>query len=235
MPTMMRDRQNFKLMRGAACLAIAVLLGGACSLAVAQDAGTRYARLVADSESLANYNKLIEGQLQSQQQRLAAIESQLAGLDVTGADINGLVAKMYDELVKFFATDLPFIDPVSDRHERMERLRALMESEEASVSERYRRLLEAYQIEIEYGRNIETYSSKLEDGRDADFVRVGRVALLYRTADGMETAYWDKNENKWIIDLSYESAVLDALRIARKEVAPDLIAVPVPAPQEVRS
>ena len=178
---------------------------------------------------------MIEGQLQSQQQRLAAIESQLAGLDVTGADINGLVAKMYDELVKFFATDLPFIDPVSDRHERMERLRALMESEEASVSERYRRLLEAYQIEIEYGRNIETYSSKLEDGRDADFVRVGRVALLYRTADGMETAYWDKNENKWIIDLSYESAVLDALRIARKEVAPDLIAVPVPAPQEVRS
>ena len=232
---MMRDRQNFKLMRGAARVAIAALLGGACSLAVAQDAGERYARLVADSESLASYNTLIETQLQSQQQRLVAIEAELAGLDATGADINGLVARMYDELVKFFATDLPFIDPVSDRNERMERLRSLMETEESSVAERYRRLLEAYQIEIEYGRNLETYNAKLEDGRDADFVRVGRVALLYRTADGSETGYWDKNQNKWIVDQSYESAVLYALRIAKKEVAPDLIAVPVPAAQEVRS
>lgn len=235
MPTMMRDRQNFRRMRGAARLAIAMLLGGTCSLAVAQDAGARYAQLVADSESLANYNKLIESQLQSQQQRVVIVEKELAGLDATGADINGLISRMYDQLVKFFAADLPFIDPVSDRNERMERLRGLMESEETSVSERYRRLLEAYQIEIEYGRNIEAYSSKLEDGRDADFVRVGRVALLYRTSDGEETGYWDKNEKKWVVDQSYESAVLDALRIAKKEVAPDLIAVPVPAPQEVRS
>ena len=164
-----------------------------------------------------------------------AIEAELAGLDATGADINGLVARMYDELVKFFATDLPFIDPVSDRNERMERLRSLMETEESSVAERYRRLLEAYQIEIEYGRNVEAYTSKLEDGRDAEFVRVGRVALLYHTSDGTETGYWDKNQNKWVVDQDYESAVLDALRMARKEVAPDLIAVPVPAPQEVRS
>ena len=232
---MMRDKQNFKLKRGAARVAIAALLGGACSLAVAQDAGERYARLVADSESLASYNTLIETQLQSQQQRLVAIEAELAGLDATGADINGLVARMYDELVKFFATDLPFIDPVSDRNERMERLRSLMETEESSVAERYRRLLEAYQIEIEYGRNVEAYTSKLEDGRDAEFVRVGRVALLYHTSDGTETGYWDKNQNKWVVDQDYESAVLDALRMARKEVAPDLIAVPVPAPQEVRS
>lgn len=232
---MMRDRQIFKLTRGAARVAIAALLGGVCSLALAQDAGERYARLVADSESLASYNTLIESQLQSQQQRLIAIEAQLAGLDATGGDINGLISRMYDELVKFFAIDLPFIDPVSDRNERMERLRNLMENEGSSVAERYRRLLEAYQIEIEYGRNLETYSSKLEDGRDADFVRVGRVALLYRTADGEETGYWDKNQNKWIVDQSYESAVLYALRIAKKEIAPDLIAVPVPAPQEVRS
>lgn len=232
---MMRDRQNFNVMRGAARLAIAALLGGACSLAIAQDAGARYAQLVADSESLADYNEQIQSQLQSQQQRLVATESQIAGLDATGTEINGLITKMYEQLVSFFASDLPFIDPVSDRNERMERLRGLMESEEATVSERYRRLLEAYQIEIEYGRNMESYSAKLEDGRDADFVRVGRVALLYRTSDGEETAYWDKNQKKWVIDNSYQSAVLDALRMAKKEVAPDLIAVPVPAPQEVRS
>ncbi|MBP8924304.1 MAG: DUF3450 domain-containing protein [Pseudomonadales bacterium] len=232
---MMRDRQNFKLMRGAARVAIAALLGGACSLAIAEDAGARYARLVADSESLASYNTLIESQIKFQQQRLIATESQLAGLDATGADINGLIRRMYDELVKFHTTDLPFIDPVSDRNERMERLRNLMDNDGSSAAERYRRLLEAYQIEIEYGRNLETYNAKLEDGRDADFVRVGRVALLYRTADGSETGYWDKNQNKWIVDQSYESAVLYALRIAKKEIAPDLIAVPVPAAQEVRS
>ncbi len=60
------------------------------------------------------------------------------------------------------------------------------DKEHALNAERYRRLLEAYQIELDYGRTMISYKGKLEDGREADFVRVGRVSLLYRTADGEE-------------------------------------------------
>ena len=116
-----------------------------------------------------------------------------------------------------------------------ERLRELMTTEGASPSERFRRLVEAYQIEVEYGRTVSDYKSTLPDGREAEFVRVGRVSLLYRTVDGEECGYWDAAQKQWVIDNEYNSAVLEALRISRKTLAPDVIKVPVPAPQEVRS
>jgi len=107
------------------------------------------------------------------------------------------------------------------------------DKERALNAERYRRLLEAYQIELEYGRTMVSYKGKLEDGREADFVRVGRVTLLYRTADGEESGYWDAEQKKWVVANEYNKAIEIAVLIATKESAPDLIMVPVPAPQEV--
>jgi len=112
--------------------------------------------------------------------------------------------------------------------------RALNEEKERALNaERYRRLLEAYQIELDYGRTMISYKGKLEDGREADFVRVGRVSLLYRTADGEEAGYWDAQQKQWVVANEYNKAVEIAVLIATKESAPDLITVPVPAPQEV--
>jgi Protein of unknown function (DUF3450) len=107
------------------------------------------------------------------------------------------------------------------------------EKERALNAERYRRLLEAYQIELDYGKTMVSYKGKLEDGREADFVRVGRVSLLYRTADGEESGYWDAQQKKWVVANEYNKAIEIAVLIATKESAPDLIMVPVPAPQEV--
>ena len=69
-----------------------------------------------------------------------------------------------------------------------------MASVEASPSEKFRRLMEAYQIEMEYGRTMSSYKQTLADGREAEMVRLGRVTLLYRTVEGGETGYWDNAE-----------------------------------------
>ncbi|MFM7784835.1 MAG: DUF3450 family protein, partial [Gammaproteobacteria bacterium] len=114
-------------------------------------------------------------------------------------------------------------------------LRGLMGDPGVTVAEKYRRLLEAYQIEIEYGRSMAAYTGVLEDGRKADYVRIGRVALMYRTEDGTEAGYWDRDQKQWVIDNDYRGTVLTALRVARKELAPDVIQIPIPAAQEVRS
>jgi hypothetical protein len=214
-----------------ASLALAV----GCSLARAEDAGQRYAKLLADADSYEKYNVLIARQLDSQTGELAVLEAQFNQLDATGADVVGLVARMFEKLEAFVAKDLPFLDPVSDRKERIERLRNLISDEGVSLSEKYRRLLEAYQIELEYGRNLATYAGTMDDGREAEFVRVGRIALLYRTADGTESGYWDRNERKWVVDNDLIDDVLTAERIAKKELAPDVIEVPLPAAQEVGS
>jgi len=251
-----------------------------------QSAGERYAKILADSESLARYNEQLTSQLDSQQAKAQLFEKQLAEMDATAAQMPALIQKMFETMETHLATDLPFLDPTQagpdSRQERMARIRELMTKEESTSTEdesaakaeeenaadakaesasdaqdgestakadeeralkaekeraldaeRYRRLLEAYQIELEYGRTMVSYKGKLEDGREADFVRVGRVTLLYRTADGEESGYWDAEQKKWVVANEYNKAIEIAVLIATKESAPDLIMVPVPAPQEV--
>jgi hypothetical protein len=200
-------------------------------------AGERYAKILADSESLARYNAQLTSQLDSQQAQVLLIEKQLTEIDATAAQVGPLIQKMFESLETFMAADLPFLDPTQagpdSRAERLARIRDLMANEGASNAERYRRLLEAYQIELDYGRTMISYKGKLTDGREADFVRVGRVSLLYRTADGEESGYWDAQQKKWVVANEYNKAIENAVLIATKESAPDLVTVPVPAPQEV--
>ena len=89
---------------------------------------------------------------------------------------------------------------------------------------------------MEYGRTMSSYKQTLADGREAEMVRLGRVSLMYRTVEDGETGYWD-NERKAVRRRpGYRPPRSKRrLRIAKEERAPDLIIVPVPAPQGGRS
>ena len=105
---------------------------------------------------------------------------------------------------------------------------------DVSKSEQFRQILEAYQIETEYGRTIEAYRSNLKRGDreiKVDILRFGRIALVYQTLDGAEAGVWDQEAHAWSpLDPSYRTAIRQGLRIARKQAAPDLIRLPLPAP-----
>lgn len=212
---------------------VALGLVGAVSVAVAQDAGTRYAQILADADTTARYNVTIEEQLRSQASEMTALQQQIAGLDATAADVAPMLQRMFDDFEKFVTADVPFL--TTERMQRVERLRELMGNLEASPGEKFRRLLEGYTIEMEYGRTMDSYQGMLADGREAEFVRLGRISLMYRTVDGAESGYWDNQQKMWVADPDHARAIEEALRIAKQEGAPDLITVPVPAAQGGRS
>jgi septal ring factor EnvC (AmiA/AmiB activator) len=211
---------------------VALGFAGAASVAAAQDASTRYAQLLSHADITARYNVTIEQQLRSQEGEIAALEAQIAGLDATAADLQPMLEKMFTELEAFVTADVPFL--ASERKARIDRLRELMNQVDASAGEKFRRLLEAYSIEMEYGRTMASYKGMVGD-REAEFVRLGRVSLMYRTVDGLESGYWDNQQKMWVPDPDDAGAIEDALSIAKQEGAPDLITVPVPAPQGGRS
>ena len=98
---------------------------------------------------------------------------------------------------------MPFL--LEERTNRVDGLQKLMTQADVSISEKYRRIIEAYQIELEYGRTLEAYEGLIGEGTDArtvDFVRLGRVSLMYQTLDGTETGYWNAEEKKWTVDNS---------------------------------
>src|SRR5262245_55500096 len=218
---------------------LAAVVSGLLSLAAAgaavaqETGGERYARALADAAITQRYNTQIEQQLRSQEQEIASLEQQIAGLDATAAGVETMLQRMYDELVTFVQNDVPFFK--EERDERMGRLSELMQRVDALPGEKFRRLIEAYQIEMEYGRTMSAYKQTLDDGRDAELVRLGRIVLLYRVVEGGETGYWDNERKQWVADPDSRAAIENALSIAKEERAPDLIIVPVPAPQGARS
>jgi len=212
---------------------VAVALCAVTGVSAAQDAGTRYARLLAEADITARYNGTLEAQLQQQQNEMASLQAQIAGMDATAAEVPGMLQKMFDELAAFVAADVPFL--AKERADRVSRIRELMGDADKSAGEKFRRMLEAYTIEMEYGRTMESYHGMLTDGREVDFVRLGRVSLLYKTTEGNEVGYWDQQQKTWVAAPEYQRSIELALRIAKQTVAPDLITVPVPAPQGGKS
>ena len=201
-----------------------------------EDAASRYARALADSESLQRYNLLLEEQVKSQEAEVASIQRQLVEIESTQRQVQPLMQEMVDTLDQFIKLDIPFLLEV--RAERVASLKRIIDRADVTVADKYRQILEAYQSELEYGRTIEAYEGRLGTGADArtvEFARLGRVTLMYRTLDGSETGYWDAQKKDWVQDPSLRGAVEEALRVAKEDGPPELLTVPVPAPQEVRS
>jgi hypothetical protein len=201
-----------------------------------QDAASRYAQALADADSLERYNNQLNEQVVSQEQEIASIEQQLLNIETTNREVQPLMQQMVDTLERFVALDVPFL--LEERTNRVQNLKDIMARADVTISEKYRLILEAYQIELDYGASLEAYEGRLGTGADArtvEFVQLGRVSLMYQTLDGRETGYWDAQQETWVEDESYGEAVKEALRVAKGEGAPELLTVPVPAPQEVRS
>jgi hypothetical protein len=192
-----------------------------------------YRSVVKVVDGLKVYNALLQTQLDNQETEMAAIQESIGNVALIERQIVPLMTRMVDSLENFVQLDTPFL--MKERTERVERLRGIMERSDVSAAEKLRVVIEAYQIENDYGRTIEAYKGSTEingNQLEVDFLRIGRVALLYQSVGGAHTGAWDKEAGAFVElpPAPYPSQVLAGLKVARKQVAPDLLVVPVPAP-----
>jgi hypothetical protein len=88
---------------------------------------------------------------------------------------------------------------------------------------------------MDYGSSSETYTQTLTlDGvtRSFNILRVGRVGLYFQSDDSDITGRWDNEARTWVSDDSARSEIRKGIRIARQQIAPELIVIPVAAPSE---
>jgi hypothetical protein len=191
---------------------------------------TQYQAALRQKESLDTYNRQLESLIAAQEVERESLADQTDRVELVSREVTPLMLRMIDALDAFVALDVPFLP--DERVSRVLDLRNLMHRADVTESEKYRRLMEAYQVENEYGRTIEAYRSTLakEDKElTVNFLRVGRIALVYQTLDESEAGVWNQKERRWDpLDGSYRAAIRDGLRIARKQSAPDLILLPLP-------
>ena len=192
-----------------------------------------YRAILRQLDSLQTYNDQLNKLVISQQTELNLIDSQLQAIEITQRDIVPLMLKMIDVLAQFVAIDVPFL--ADERRARVAQLQKMMARADVTLTEKYRRILEAYQVETEYGRTIEAYRGDVtidDNTRTVDFLRIGRVGLYYLTLDGLEAGIWNKGWQR--LDSRYHQAISQALKIARKQLPPDLLVLPVSTARAVQ-
>jgi hypothetical protein len=193
---------------------------------------TEYRSVVRETESLKIYNDNLARVVNDQQNEVQSINRQLAGLEETNRGVVPLMLEMIDALDRIVEADMPF--RIFERRARVERLRDMMDQAEVTASEKYRRVIEAYQGELEFGRTTEAYSDTLPvTGQTVDFLRVGRTLLIYQTSDNAVTGWFNPRSREFEVldDDRFRLQVKNGLAIARNEKAPNLVMLPVPGPE----
>lgn len=185
-------------------------------------------------EQLNRYNASQQRQVAAQRREIESLKMDIDNIAGLQRAVQPLMEDMLDGLEQLVEADLPFLQ--DERRERVERLRGIMDDPSRSAAQRYRLVVEAYQIENEYGRTIESYRGNIEvDGRlyeDVDFLRIGRVALVFRTDDDSVLKRYDPESRQWVdLDRSFLPYVKIGSRIAREQIPPDLMYIPVTEPQ----
>ena len=176
------------------------------------------------------YNQQIQDLIVSQEEETASLQAQVDEVEGVSRQVTPLMLEMIEALTSFVKLDVPFLP--DERNARIASLKEMMTRADVTDAERFRRILEAYQIENEYGRTMEAYAGEIvKDGkpRTVDYLRVGRIVLIYQTRDRNEMGVWNQETRSWEpLDQEYSSAVRQGLQMARKQTAPDLLRLPVP-------
>ena len=199
-----------------------------------RDLLNEYRSTMSQVADLNAYNDQLDQLVATQRVEIADYERQFNDIEITKRRILPLIVRMIEVLDEFVAIDIPYLE--TERDMRIAELQKLMKRPEVPTSEKYRRVTEAYQIELEYGHTIEAYEGEMtfnDETRTVAFLRFGRLGLYYMTLDGLEIGYWDNRTDDWVVlDEQYRQSLDRAIRIARKQLPPDLIRLPIPAPED---
>ena len=184
-------------------------------------------------DGLEIYNAGMRRTIAQQERTIAEYDESIAEAAELQRQIAPLMERMMVALEQFVELDLPF--QMDERRQRLDTIRETFDDSSVNVAEKFRLVLQAYQIENDYGRGIAHYTDTLEIGgveRDVDILRVGRIALIYQSSDQNSTGVWDKNAGQWVaLDDSYRRPVALGIRMAQQLETTQLLELPIPAPE----
>jgi hypothetical protein len=189
-------------------------------------------QLEEEVKNLTVYRDHLSRLVVNQNEEVTSINLQIQSIKETRQGVVPLMYEMLDGLKQIIASDKPI------RHEqrlaRLNKLDVMMSQADISDAEKYRRILEAYQIEMDYGTKLGVYQGQITVDADTsievDLLYLGRISLVARSLDGTRYWAWNDIDNGWqSVDSSQSSNIDKAFSIAHKQVAPGLITLPVSA------
>lgn len=193
-----------------------------------QDLTHEHREVLAQITSLKKYNQQMAALIAQQDKEKRALKQQIKNSSRVDRSIFPLMTQMIDGLEQFIDLDVPFLS--KERKARVASLRATMKRTDQTPEQKFKKLWESYEAELEYGRTIETWQGNLPlpDGEKniaVNFMRFGRVSWVYQTLDKSETALW--NGKGWTLLEGWSGDIGHAMKVAKEQVPPSLLLIPI--------
>ncbi|MEM1409193.1 MAG: DUF3450 domain-containing protein [Pseudomonadota bacterium] len=181
---------------------------------------------------LNRFNATQRAEVQNQLSQIANLEEDIANVEGLEQAVVPLISEMLEQLKTIVAADIPFLQ--ERRQARLDRLDGIMADPTQTAASRFRLIIEAYQIENEYGRTIEAYENTVIDNGNeltVEFLRIGRIALIYKSADDSILRIYNTETGAFEdLNKAFLGDVRLGLRMAKEQTPPGLLQVPVTAP-----
>jgi hypothetical protein len=193
----------------------------------------RYHRLQAEETSLARKKTILEGHVDALAAQQREAERKIVEGARIGENLQAHLESVVARLEENIARDLPFLP--DERAQRINEINNVLAQPETSIAEKCRRVMEALKVEAEYGHTVEVYQEIIEiDGQSpdqpvmADILRVGRLALFWRTPDGSTVGHWDRTTGKWaVLPKACRRHINDATEMALRQRTVDMVKLPL--------
>lgn len=183
-------------------------------------------------EAARRYNESLNRNIEAQDRQLVRLREDIENVEGLQRAMQPLMEEMVERFGQLVNADVPFM--IEERAARAARLQGILDNPSMSAAQRYRLIVEAYQIENEYGRTINAYEGAVNfDGKEltGEYLQIGRVALIFKTPDDSTLLIWDTATNSWTdLNRSYLQDVKFALRMAKEQTAPAVFFAPVKPP-----
>ena len=199
----------------------------------ADEALSQYKEQAKLVDGLEVYNAQLRSTIAEQERTIAQYDRSIEEVAELQRQVAPLMERMMAALEQFVELDVPF--QLESRRDRLALIRDTFDESNVNVAEKFRLVLTAYQQEINYGRLIAHYTGTLElngQVRDVDFLRVGRIALLYQTSDQTSTGVWDKDAKQFVeLGNDYRRPVAEGIRMAQQLATLEILELPINAPE----
>ena len=175
-------------------------------------------------------NKKYQQYLAHKQQAIADLQRRQEIMGKLRMELEPFLDYSIEKLQSLILEDLPFL--TLERQERMDFLAQSLADPDLKLSEKLRRLLEAVQVEADYGNSVEVSEEKLALNNENTIVqvlRLGRIGLFYLTQDNANVGRWDPEQKQWLpITDDYAPTVQKTMDVVRQKRVAELVDLPLP-------
>ena len=160
---------------------------------------------------------------------IAELERRLDESARLRASLQDTLSALLERLETWTESDLPFI--MDERRARLAGLRDEIVNPNTIGAEKLRLILQALQIETNYGNTVEVTQAEINLGGEelfVDILRLGRVSIFWRTTDGTRVGEFDRARGYWVeLPEKYGRPIAETMEMAARIRPVEVVSLPL--------